>query len=111
MGAYGRVAASADSLLYTKQGPGGTTLYLYRAASTGCWMATATKAHMDRGKGILRSKSAADLPTQEGLKWQYYSSGTFAAVTGAWRDDDAMVCTPLEQGRNKVTLSKNTSFV
>ena len=53
---------------------------------------------MNTNKGYLRTKSAAELPTQDGLTWQYQSSSRLRAVTGTWKDDSAIVCI----GANKV---------
>ena len=62
---------------------------------------------MTKNKGYLRTKSAAELPTQDGLTWQYQSSSRLRAVTGTWINDRAIVCdvvlgifTPPEVGLN-----------
>ena len=69
-------------------------------------MVAKSKADMDNNKGVLRSKQAAALPTQEGLTWQYQSTGFFpfdfdfdVDVIGTWKDDITIVC----DGSNKVT--------
>ena len=72
--------------------------YLYRNGTTGIWMVAEGRDQMNRGKGVLKSKSAADLPTQSGLKWQYQSSSRIRAMMGTWKDDSAIVC----EGNNKV---------
>ena len=77
--------------------------FLYRNGTTGCWMVAEVFDQMNTNKGYLRTKSAAELPTQDGLTWQYQSSSRLRAVTGTWRDDRAIVC----GGANKVTLTLN----
>ena len=72
--------------------------YLYRNESTGIWMVAEDRDQMNLGKGVLQSTSAAELPTQSGLKWQYQSSSRIRAVMGTWKDDSAIVC----EGNNKV---------
>ena len=73
--------------------------FLYRNGTTGCWVVAENSGQMNTNKGFLRTKSAAELPTQDGIKWQYQSSSNFRAVTGTWRDDSAIVC----EGANKVS--------
>ena len=72
--------------------------FLYRNGTTGCWMVAEVFDQMNTNKGYLRTKSAAELPTQDGLTWQYQSSSRLRAVTGTWKDDSAIVCI----GANKV---------
>ena len=72
--------------------------FLYRNEKNGCWMVAAYSDEMNNNKGYLRTKSAAELPTQDGLTWQYQSSSRLRAVTGTWKDDSAIVCI----GANKV---------
>ena len=72
--------------------------FLYRNGKTGCWMVAEEPDQMNNNKGYLRTKSAAELPTQDGLTWQYQSSSRLRAVTGTWKDDSAIVCI----GANKV---------
>ena len=71
---------------------------LYRNGTTGCWTVADGDDQMKSNKGILRSTAAAELPTQDGLQWQYQSDSRFRAVTGTWKDDAAIVC----EGANKV---------
>ena len=49
-------------------------------------------------KWSYQIKSAAELPNQNGLTWQYQSSSRLRAITGEWKDDNAIVC----EGNNKV---------
>ena len=43
--------------------------FLYRNGTTGCWMVASSEEQIKSNKGVLRTKSAAELPTQNGLKW------------------------------------------
>ena len=78
--------------------------YLYRGI-TGCWMVAENSDQMNNNRGVLRtvatSWTTGELPTLEGLQWQFQSSSKFRAVTGTWRDDSAIKC----KGTNKVTLT------
>ena len=92
MGTYSRTEKSMNGgyPVYTKKGRG-ETHHLYRAGAgedTGRWMVTWSEEKMTKNEGIIKSKSAAELPTQEGLTWQYNIN---------IRDDPSMVCTGVSQ--------------
>ena len=80
--------------------------FLYRNGTTGCWMVASSEEQIKSNKGVLRTKSAAELPTQNGITWQYLSSSRIRAVTGTWKDDNAIVCV----GSNKVRPRANPSL-
>ena len=100
MGAYSRTEKSVNGgyPVYTKKGQDrrgrDKTHYLYRAGAgedTGCWVVTENEEDMTKNEGEIKSKSAAELPTQAGLQWQY--KGDY----GVWRDDPSMVSTGVSQ--------------
>ena len=70
--------------------------FLYRNGKTGCWMVANLPSEMNTNEGVLRSKSAAELPTQDGLQWQYHAT----VGLRLWKDDRAIVC----EGTNKVPM-------
>ena len=93
MGVYSRTEKSVNGgyPVYTKKF-GMHTHHLYRAGAgedTGCWMVAESERYKTRNEGHIKSKSAAELPTQEGLEWQY--------AWGGWKDDPSMVCTGVSQ--------------
>ena len=103
MGAYSRTEKSVNGgyPVYTKKGKvfvdgqwRDGTHYLYRAGAgedTGRWMVTNSEYDMTKNEGYIKSKSAAELPTQEGLQWEYES------MVWGWKDDPSMVCTGVSQ--------------
>ena len=68
----------------------GVTHYLYRTSDVGDWMVTTDEKGIARNTGGIGSKDAAELPTQEGLEWQYSNNGSF-------KDDSAITCTEVGQ--------------
>ena len=74
---------------YTTNVEGQRKSYLFRAGggdNEGKWCVTDDKDKIAKNKGTIKSASAAELPTQEGLQWK----------VGRQRDlDDAIVCTDL----------------
>ena len=87
MGAYRRAEQRAHGYpLYSKEADG-ETHWLYRSGGgTGNWCVAPAEEHIAGNAGYINTKSAADLPTQEGVVWRY-SDG------GSWNDDSAMACT------------------
>ena len=59
--------------------------YLYRH-SNGKWMVANSESSLNKELGHLRSLRAADLPSETGLEWQYYSDPD-------WKDDANLTCT------------------
>ena len=68
----------------------GVTHYLYRTSDDGHWIVTDDEKNIARNAGWIMSKDAAELPTQEGLEWQY-------ADNGSRMDDSAITCTEVGQ--------------
>ena len=86
MGAYRRAEQRAHGYpLYLKEA-GGETHWLYRNGGAGNWCVVDAEANIAKNFGFISTKSAADLPTQEGVVWRYYDGGS-------WNDDSAMACT------------------
>ena len=87
MGVYRRAEERAHSYpLYTKTEEGETHC-LYRATDDGRWRATDDEKNIAKNRASIESKSAADLPMIEGLKWK------FVPATGRKSDDPAIACT------------------
>ena len=87
MGAYRRAEQRAHGYpLYSKEA-GGETHWLYRSGDVvGIWCVADAEANIAKNVGYINTKSAAHLPTQEGVVWRYYDGGS-------WNDDSAMACT------------------
>ena len=68
----------------------GVTHYLFRSSDDGRWAVTDDEKHIAKNFGWIVSKDAAELPTQEGLEWQYWNNGSF-------KDDSAITCTEVGQ--------------
>ena len=46
--------------------------YIFRIKSNGKWMVTNSRANVDKGAGYIVTQGAAQLPTSEGVTWQYW---------------------------------------
>ena len=77
--------------LWTKIVNGKDTHFLYRSSRDGCWSMSCKEESVAKNMREIKTKSASELPTQEGVVWQYYDGKT-------WQDDDAMACTEVLTG-------------
>ena len=46
--------------------------YIYRITKSGKWMVTGSRASVDKGAGSIMTQGPAQLPTSEGVTWQYW---------------------------------------
>ena len=89
MGTYERAEDRIinGSPLFTKMLAGGGGHFLYRSSTEGTWLVTDAESRIANNKGLISSSTAAALPTEAGLVWQY-SYGQ----QRRWQDDANMRC-------------------
>ena len=70
---------------YSKRVAGGGAHWLYRSSGGGEWMVTDAETSIAKNAGGIGTSTAAELPTEAGLVWQYADEG--------FHDDPEMTCT------------------
>ena len=85
MGVYSLAEQTAHGYPRFTKEEGGTKHHLYRSSKTGRWMAVVGEESIAKNMGSITTKAAAELPTSEGVEWQYYDGSK-------WVDDGALQC-------------------
>ena len=58
--------------------------YIYRTKKGGNWVVADDRAHVDEGVGYIETQGPAQLPTSEGVSWQYYDGKKDKWVPDDW---------------------------
>ena len=72
--------------VFVKRLEGGGQHFLYRD-SHGKWAAADEESHLAKDMGWLASSEVADLPSEEGLRWNCYE--------GEWMNEPGVSCCPV----------------
>ena len=90
MGVYSLAEQTAHGYPRFTKEEGGTKHHLYRSSKTGRWVAVEGEENIAKNLGLITTKAAAELPTSEGVEWQYDDGSKWDG--SKWVDDAALQC-------------------
>ena len=79
---------------YEGTAKGGETHFFFRDSGDGHWLISSQKDDIELNQGRIRSRSAADTPTEHGLEFEYFETGSNMLL---WRHAANMTCTEVSE--------------